>query len=197
VGTMKANLSLSFSCKAVTGAVDINADLNVLSSSPGPDVTMALDGSSSHSDWDGPCSGMVLRYQHGLMVQTPGILMAFDGNRSCGHQCGLQLWQGYGPKIGSHHGPRKVEWICRFDSTEAFVLVSLSVVVTAFIYMVYYIDRLSYVEPSLHLWDKAYLVMVDNVFDVFLCGRDPRPARNNDHHTRILLVSRFIGEPLG
>ncbi|KAL6084947.1 hypothetical protein STEG23_026955 [Scotinomys teguina] len=28
--------------------------------------------------------------------------------------------------------------------------------------------RLSYVEPSLHLWDKAYLVMVDNVFDVFL-----------------------------
>ncbi|KAL6042592.1 hypothetical protein STEG23_023915, partial [Scotinomys teguina] len=37
-----------------------------------------------------------------------------------------------------------------------------------FIYMVYYIDRLSYVEPSLHLWDKAYLVMVDNVFDVFL-----------------------------
>ncbi|KAL6090476.1 hypothetical protein STEG23_033286, partial [Scotinomys teguina] len=37
-----------------------------------------------------------------------------------------------------------------------------------FISMVYYIDRLSYVEPSLHLWDKAYLVMVDNVFDVFL-----------------------------
>ncbi|KAL6088248.1 hypothetical protein STEG23_016115 [Scotinomys teguina] len=37
-----------------------------------------------------------------------------------------------------------------------------------FIYMVYYIDRLSYVEPSLHLWDKAYLVMGDNVFDVFL-----------------------------
>ncbi|KAL6082088.1 hypothetical protein STEG23_003142 [Scotinomys teguina] len=26
-----------------------------------------------------------------------------------------------------------------------------------FIYMVYYIDRLSYVKPSLHLWDKAYL----------------------------------------
>ncbi|KAL6085993.1 hypothetical protein STEG23_004866 [Scotinomys teguina] len=37
-----------------------------------------------------------------------------------------------------------------------------------FIYMVYYIDSLLYVEPSLHLWDKAYLVMVDNVFDVFL-----------------------------
>ncbi|KAL6066687.1 hypothetical protein STEG23_003348, partial [Scotinomys teguina] len=37
-----------------------------------------------------------------------------------------------------------------------------------FIYMVYYIDRLSYVEPTLHLWDKAYMVMMDNVFDVFL-----------------------------
>ncbi|KAL6084466.1 hypothetical protein STEG23_037945 [Scotinomys teguina] len=37
-----------------------------------------------------------------------------------------------------------------------------------FIYMVYYVDRLSYVEPSLHLWDEVYLVMVDNVFDVFL-----------------------------
>ncbi|KAL6091870.1 hypothetical protein STEG23_000458, partial [Scotinomys teguina] len=34
--------------------------------------------------------------------------------------------------------------------------------------MVYYIDRLSYVGPSFHLWNKAYLVMVDNVFDVFL-----------------------------
>ncbi|KAL6038617.1 hypothetical protein STEG23_017921, partial [Scotinomys teguina] len=30
------------------------------------------------------------------------------------------------------------------------------------------LNRLSYVEPSLHLWNKAYLVMVDNVFDVFL-----------------------------
>ncbi|KAL6088635.1 hypothetical protein STEG23_010424, partial [Scotinomys teguina] len=40
--------------------------------------------------------------------------------------------------------------------------------IVKFIYMVYYIDRLLYVEPSLHLCDKAYLVMVDNVFDVFL-----------------------------
>ncbi|KAL6045000.1 hypothetical protein STEG23_012813 [Scotinomys teguina] len=37
-----------------------------------------------------------------------------------------------------------------------------------FISIVYYIDRLSYVESSLHLWDKANLIMVDNVFDVFL-----------------------------
>ncbi|KAL6090472.1 hypothetical protein STEG23_033282 [Scotinomys teguina] len=34
-------------------------------------------------------------------------------------------------------------------------------------------------------------------FGTSCSGRDPRPARNNDHHTRILLVSRFIGEPLG
>ncbi|KAL6031974.1 hypothetical protein STEG23_026223 [Scotinomys teguina] len=31
-----------------------------------------------------------------------------------------------------------------------------------FAYMVYYIDRFSYVEPSLHSRDEAYLVMVDN-----------------------------------
>ncbi|KAL6091871.1 hypothetical protein STEG23_000459, partial [Scotinomys teguina] len=43
-----------------------------------------------------------------------------------------------------------------------------NIILSEFIYMVYYIDRLSYIEPSLHLWDKAYLVMVDNVFDVFL-----------------------------
>ncbi|KAL6093758.1 hypothetical protein STEG23_003831 [Scotinomys teguina] len=39
---------------------------------------------------------------------------------------------------------------------------------TQFIFMVYYIDRVLYVEPSLHLWDKAYLIMGNNVFDVFL-----------------------------
>jgi hypothetical protein len=31
-----------------------------------------------------------------------------------------------------------------------------------------YIDRLSYIEPSLHLWGEAYLIIVDDVFDVFL-----------------------------
>ncbi|KAL6086006.1 hypothetical protein STEG23_032993, partial [Scotinomys teguina] len=49
-----------------------------------------------------------------------------------------------------------------------FLCMKYQYLVRLFIYMVYYIDRLSYVEPSLHLWDKAYLVMVDNVFDVFL-----------------------------
>ncbi|KAL6081500.1 hypothetical protein STEG23_016363, partial [Scotinomys teguina] len=50
-------------------------------------------------------------------------------------------------------------------------MMTISVVtnlITMFIYMVYYIDRILYVKPSLHLWDKAYLVMVNNVFDVFL-----------------------------
>ncbi|KAL6090562.1 hypothetical protein STEG23_024348, partial [Scotinomys teguina] len=36
-----------------------------------------------------------------------------------------------------------------------------------FVYMLYYIDRFSYVESSLHLWDEAYLIVVDNFF-VFL-----------------------------
>ncbi|KAL6030756.1 hypothetical protein STEG23_010256 [Scotinomys teguina] len=31
-----------------------------------------------------------------------------------------------------------------------------------FVYMVNYIDRFSYVEPALHPWNEAYLVMVDN-----------------------------------
>ncbi|KAL6086642.1 hypothetical protein STEG23_000210, partial [Scotinomys teguina] len=31
-----------------------------------------------------------------------------------------------------------------------------------FVYMMDYIDRFPYVEPNLHSWDEAYLVMVDN-----------------------------------
>ncbi|KAL6035039.1 hypothetical protein STEG23_037459 [Scotinomys teguina] len=31
-----------------------------------------------------------------------------------------------------------------------------------FVYIVYYIDRFSYVESSLHNWDEAYLVIVNN-----------------------------------
>ncbi|ERE82891.1 hypothetical protein H671_2g7114 [Cricetulus griseus] len=36
------------------------------------------------------------------------------------------------------------------------------------IYMVDYSDGFSYVEPSLHPWDEAYLIMVDDFSDVFL-----------------------------
>ena len=31
-----------------------------------------------------------------------------------------------------------------------------------FVYVVNYIDRFSYVKPLLHLWDEAYIIMVDN-----------------------------------
>ncbi|ERE83708.1 putative disks large-like protein [Cricetulus griseus] len=37
-----------------------------------------------------------------------------------------------------------------------------------FVYMVDYIDGFLYVELSLHSWDKANLIMVDDFFDVFL-----------------------------
>ena len=36
-----------------------------------------------------------------------------------------------------------------------------------FVYMVDYIDRFSYVEPSLNLWDEADLIMVD---DFLMCS---------------------------
>ena len=42
------------------------------------------------------------------------------------------------------------------------------VLIFQFVNMVDYIDRFSYVEPSLHLWDEAYLIMVDDFSDVFL-----------------------------
>lgn len=31
-----------------------------------------------------------------------------------------------------------------------------------------YIDRVFTVEPSLHLWDKVYLIMVGDLLDMFL-----------------------------
>ena len=34
--------------------------------------------------------------------------------------------------------------------------------------MVDYIDGLSYVETSLHPWDEAYLIVVDDFSDIFL-----------------------------
>jgi hypothetical protein len=34
--------------------------------------------------------------------------------------------------------------------------------------MVDYADGFSYIEPSLCPWNKAYLIMVDDVFEVFL-----------------------------
>ena len=37
-----------------------------------------------------------------------------------------------------------------------------------FVYMVDYTDGFLYVEPSLHPWHEAYLIMVDNFSDMFL-----------------------------
>jgi hypothetical protein len=37
-----------------------------------------------------------------------------------------------------------------------------------FVYIVDYVDEFRYVEPSLHPWDEAYLIMKDDNFDVFL-----------------------------
>jgi hypothetical protein len=37
-----------------------------------------------------------------------------------------------------------------------------------FVYIVDYVDRFPYIEPSLHPWNEAYLVMMDDRFDVFL-----------------------------
>ncbi|ERE71837.1 hypothetical protein H671_6g15460 [Cricetulus griseus] len=36
------------------------------------------------------------------------------------------------------------------------------------VYMVYYIDGFSYVKPSLHPWDEAYLITVDDFSDMIL-----------------------------
>ena len=37
-----------------------------------------------------------------------------------------------------------------------------------YVYVVDYVDGFPYIEPSLHPWDEAYLIMVDDSFDVFL-----------------------------
>ena len=37
-----------------------------------------------------------------------------------------------------------------------------------FVYVVDFIDGFPYIEPSLNLWDEAYLIIVNDHFDVFL-----------------------------
>jgi hypothetical protein len=37
-----------------------------------------------------------------------------------------------------------------------------------FFYIVDYINRFSYFEPTLHSWDEAYLIMMNDGFDVFM-----------------------------
>jgi hypothetical protein len=42
------------------------------------------------------------------------------------------------------------------------------VFVFEFVYIVDYIDGFQHIKPCLHPWDEAYLVMMDDDFDVFL-----------------------------
>jgi hypothetical protein len=42
------------------------------------------------------------------------------------------------------------------------------VFVFEFVYIVDCVDGFRYIKPSLHHWDKAYLVMMDEGVDVFL-----------------------------
>jgi hypothetical protein len=42
------------------------------------------------------------------------------------------------------------------------------VFVFEFVYILDYGDGFLYIEPSLHPWDKPYLVRMDGCFDVFL-----------------------------
>jgi hypothetical protein len=37
-----------------------------------------------------------------------------------------------------------------------------------FVYMVDYINEFSYIKLTLHLWDEAYLIVVNDGLDVFL-----------------------------
>jgi len=37
-----------------------------------------------------------------------------------------------------------------------------------FVSIVDYVDGFQYIKPSLHPWDEAYLIMMDDHFDVFL-----------------------------
>ena len=42
------------------------------------------------------------------------------------------------------------------------------VFVFEFFYTVHYVDGFPYIKLSLHPWDEAYLIMMDDCFDVFL-----------------------------
>jgi hypothetical protein len=37
-----------------------------------------------------------------------------------------------------------------------------------FAYIVDYVNGFSYIKPTLHSWDEAYLIMLNDGFDVFL-----------------------------
>ena len=42
------------------------------------------------------------------------------------------------------------------------------VFVFEFVYIVDYVDVFPYIKPSLHPWDEAYLIIIDDLCDMFL-----------------------------
>ncbi|ERE83564.1 hypothetical protein H671_2g6621, partial [Cricetulus griseus] len=88
-----------------------------------------------------------INYDH--KQEAVGILestLISDACKSLQHRFLINLWNGH--QIHSVHNSE--------------------ITVVQFVYMVDYIDGFSYVEPSLHSWDEAYLVMLDDFSDVFL-----------------------------
>ena len=64
-----------------------------------------------------------------------------------------------------------------------------------FVYMLDHIDGLLYVEPSLHLCDEAYLIMVDDLFGVlldFVCEYLIEYFYINVHEGNCLRFSFFV-----
>jgi hypothetical protein len=52
--------------------------------------------------------------------------------------------------------------------SNVFSGVDYVIFVFEFVYIVDYVDGFPYIKPSLHLWNEAYLVMMDDCLDVFL-----------------------------
>jgi hypothetical protein len=61
------------------------------------------------------------------------------------------------------------EWV--LDSVKCLHSISQNdhvVFIFDFVYIVDYVDGFMYIKQSLNPWNEAYLVMMDNYFDVFL-----------------------------
>jgi hypothetical protein len=46
-----------------------------------------------------------------------------------------------------------------------------------FVYVVYFVDGFPYIEPSLHPWVEAYLIVVNDHFNVVFLVRVSIPAQ--------------------
>ena len=54
------------------------------------------------------------------------------------------------------------------DFSASNEMITYVVFILEFVYVVDYIDGFPYIEPSLNPWDEAYLIMMNDHFDVFL-----------------------------